>query len=207
MILARIPVELIAGKQNSQISSCGCHFKCAFYVGMTCICCLDVFGVFEIEWMAARYQQGGLCLWWCTLSVSESWARIAQLVWQLVTSLMTKGYKFESSMDKNFLLSMLSRTVLGPTQPPVQWVPGTLSLRLKWQEHETDHSPTTRAKSRIHGTIRSLTHTSLVKHRDSLTFYFYWYLSLHRVIWGTKLAFTWRDWGKPWITPANLTDV
>jgi hypothetical protein len=33
-----------------------------------------------------------------------------------------------------------SRTTLGPTQPPIQWVPGTLSLGVKRPGRETDHS-------------------------------------------------------------------
>jgi hypothetical protein len=30
---------------------------------------------------------------------------------------------------------------LGPTQTPIQWVPGALSLGLKWPGHEADLSP------------------------------------------------------------------
>jgi hypothetical protein len=30
---------------------------------------------------------------------------------------------------------------LGPTQPPIQWVPGALSLGVKWPGCEADHSP------------------------------------------------------------------
>jgi hypothetical protein len=37
--------------------------------------------------------------------------------------------------------SNVSRTALGPTQPPIQWVPVALSLRVKRQGRETDHSP------------------------------------------------------------------
>jgi hypothetical protein len=46
-------------------------------------------------------------------------------------------------MVKNFLFSMLSRQVLGPTQTPIQWVPGALSPGVKRQGRETDHSPPT----------------------------------------------------------------
>jgi hypothetical protein len=42
---------------------------------------------------------------------------------------------------KNFLLSLSSRPALGPVQPPVQWVPGALSPRVKRQVREADHSP------------------------------------------------------------------
>jgi hypothetical protein len=34
-----------------------------------------------------------------------------------------------------------SGTALGPTQPPTQWVPGALSLGVKRQGREADHSP------------------------------------------------------------------
>jgi hypothetical protein len=40
-----------------------------------------------------------------------------------------------------FLFSTASRTALGPTQSPIQWLPGTLSLGVKRPGRETDHSP------------------------------------------------------------------
>jgi hypothetical protein len=30
---------------------------------------------------------------------------------------------------------------MGPTQPPIQWVPEALSLEIKRSEREADHSP------------------------------------------------------------------
>jgi hypothetical protein len=45
-----------------------------------------------------------------------------------------------------FLLTTASRTYLGPTQPPIQWVPGTLSLRVKRPGHEADHLPQSSAE-------------------------------------------------------------
>jgi hypothetical protein len=36
---------------------------------------------------------------------------------------------------------MLSRPTLGPTQPPIQWLPEALSSGVKRQGREADHSP------------------------------------------------------------------
>jgi hypothetical protein len=36
--------------------------------------------------------------------------------------------------------------VLGPTQPPIQWIPGVLSPGVKWPGREADHSPPTSAE-------------------------------------------------------------
>jgi len=39
-----------------------------------------------------------------------------------------------------FVESTVSRTVLGPIQPPIHWVPGALSLAVKRPRREADHS-------------------------------------------------------------------
>jgi len=38
-------------------------------------------------------------------------------------------------------LTTVSRTALETTQPPIQWVPGTLSLGVKRPGREADRSP------------------------------------------------------------------
>jgi hypothetical protein len=43
-------------------------------------------------------------------------------------------------------ISTASRTALGPSQPPIQWVPGVLSLGVKWTGLEADHSPPSSAE-------------------------------------------------------------
>jgi hypothetical protein len=40
-----------------------------------------------------------------------------------------------------FLFTTVSRKALRPTQPPIQWVPRDLSLRVKRPGSEADHSP------------------------------------------------------------------
>jgi hypothetical protein len=41
----------------------------------------------------------------------------------------------------NFFFTTASRTALGPTQPPIQWVSGALSLGVKRPGRKADHSP------------------------------------------------------------------
>jgi hypothetical protein len=40
-----------------------------------------------------------------------------------------------------FLFTTVSRPALKPTQPPIRWVRGALSLEVKQLKHEADHSP------------------------------------------------------------------
>jgi hypothetical protein len=46
----------------------------------------------------------------------------------------------------DFTLHHRVRMVLGPTQPPIQWVPGALSLGVKRPGHEANRSPPSSAE-------------------------------------------------------------
>jgi hypothetical protein len=45
-----------------------------------------------------------------------------------------------------FLFDTMSRPALGPTEPPIQWVLGTLSLGVKGPGREADYSPPSSAE-------------------------------------------------------------
>jgi hypothetical protein len=55
-----------------------------------------------------------------------------------------------------FLFTTASRTALGPTKPPIQWVPGALSLGVKRPGREADHSPPSSVEVTMSGATPSL---------------------------------------------------
>jgi hypothetical protein len=57
------------------------------------------------------------------------------------------GYGLEGrGRGKTFILSRSSRSLPGPTQPPIQCVPGALSPGVKRPGREVDHTPPTSAE-------------------------------------------------------------
>jgi hypothetical protein len=77
-----------------------------------------------------------------------------------------------------FLFTTASRTALGPTQPPIQWVPGALSLGVKRPGHEADHSPPSSAEVKDEWSCTStllyvFMAWCLIKHRDNFTLIFF----------------------------------
>jgi hypothetical protein len=57
---------------------------------------------------------------------------------------------------KRFCLLHSSKPTLGPTQCPVQWVPGALSPGVNWPWREADHSPPSSDEVKNSGTILPL---------------------------------------------------
>jgi hypothetical protein len=57
----------------------------------------------------------------------------------------TTRFRFPASVGI-FPFATASRPTLAPTQPPIQWILGALSPRVKPPGREADHSPTSSAK-------------------------------------------------------------
>jgi hypothetical protein len=57
-----------------------------------------------------------------------------------------RGRNSSRGRVKNFVYSTSSSPALGPTQPPVKWVLGAVSLGVKRPGREADHSPQTTAE-------------------------------------------------------------
>jgi hypothetical protein len=132
---------------------------------------------------------------WSFLSSLGSWRKVCHWLRQvtlikfnfgsLCEIILEPGYGlddrgFESWQGLGiFLFTITSRTALRPSQPPIQWVPGDLSLRVKWPEGKTDHSPPSSAEVKNAWRYTSTPQYvfmswCLVKHRDNFTLlYFY----------------------------------
>jgi hypothetical protein len=87
-------------------------------------------------------------------------------------TIMAIGVQFLARLGI-FLFATASRWALGPTQSHIQWVPGVLSLEVKWLGLEADH----RTPSSTEVNTSNYTSTPsyafmvwcLVKHRDNFT--------------------------------------
>jgi len=78
-----------------------------------------------------------------------------------------------------FLFTTASRPALGPTQPPIQYVPGALSLGVKRPGREVDHLPPSNDEIKNAWSYTSIfpehvfTGWCIIKHID-FTFIHYW---------------------------------
>jgi hypothetical protein len=74
-----------------------------------------------------------------------------------------------------FIFTTASRTALGPAQPPIQWVPGALSLGIQRSGREADHSPPSSAEVKecmelyLHSPNTPSLCDAQLKHRDNFT--------------------------------------
>jgi hypothetical protein len=95
-----------------------------------------------------------------------------------------------------FLFTTTSRPALVPTQPPIQCVPGALSLGLKRPRREDDHSPPSSAKVKewvelyLHSP-NMLSWRVQLKHRDKFYLYAYSLFCLYDVKWSSVSFHLW----------------
>jgi hypothetical protein len=145
-------------------------------VGITwCVWCglVEVVGVTLYSWkyryainVSAKYntEVNLISCWdlWNSLvrhiSYGRSWERTVSIA-RLRAGLL-KGQSSSPGGGKIFLLSMSSRPVLGPTQPPSAWVPGALSLGQSGQGVELTTHFQLVSRSRICRSVDPLPHTS-----------------------------------------------
>jgi hypothetical protein len=98
------------------------------------------------------------------------------------------GFDFRRGLGI-FLFTIVSRTALEPTQPPIQWVWGVLSLGIKRPGREADHLPLSSVEVKNVWGYTSAPNTppcrgAQLKHRDNFRFTFYLTLPCRRrVIW------------------------
>jgi hypothetical protein len=73
--------------------------------------------------------------------------------------IVQSGYNSRQRQDF-FFHTTVSRLVLGPTKPPIQWVLVALSQEVKWQGCKAYHSPSSSAEIRKDGAVPPLPHMS-----------------------------------------------
>jgi hypothetical protein len=88
---------------------------------------------------------GPLIVWSITLRRPRSRDNSVVQPWAAGWTIGVLGFGSRRGLEI-FLFTRASRTALGPTQPPIQWVPGALSLGVKWPGREADHSPPSSAE-------------------------------------------------------------
>jgi hypothetical protein len=113
----------------------------------------------------------------CLLVNNITWSRDSVVSVASGYGRTTEAVGVRVPVVKNFLFPTWSRPALGPTQLPIQWVQGALSLGIKRQGRErlTTHFQSV-PRTKKCGSIQSLPHTpswrnaSLVKDMDNFTF-------------------------------------
>jgi len=97
----------------------------------------------------------------------------------VVTKVWVGWLGFDSWQGQvSFLITSISRPVLGPTKPLILWVLRVLSLGVKQPGHEADHSPPSSAEIKNAWSCTStppyiFMAQCLIKHKNNFTFTIY----------------------------------
>jgi hypothetical protein len=107
---------------------------------------------------------------WCSVKAQE------RLYLYLTYGLDDWGFESREGLGI-ILFTTSSRSALRPTQPPIHWVPGALSLGVRRPRREADHLSRSVPRSRMRGAIPPLPNTpswrgAHLKHKDNYTFTF-----------------------------------
>jgi hypothetical protein len=98
----------------------------------------------------------------CTFSVptisSYSWDSSVGIATSYELDSQEIGVRFPAEARDFFF--EVSRPVLRPSRPPMQWVPGVVSLGVERPGRESDYSPPSNAEMRTGGAIPPVPHTS-----------------------------------------------
>jgi hypothetical protein len=92
--------------------------------------------------------------------IRPAWGLSEGLLLTVKELFVTKFYTGPWNPWLGILFTTASRTALEPTQPPMQWVPGALSLGVKRQGREADHSPPSSAE--VKDCVKLYLHSSLI---------------------------------------------
>jgi hypothetical protein len=110
------------------------------------------------SWQTRYCSSSSLCSVYC---LSDTSANVALVSCDSSVSVVTRLWAGQTGFDSQqgqgvLIFAIASRPALGPTQPPIQWVPGALLPGAKRPWREADHSLHLVPRSRMYGAIPPL---------------------------------------------------
>jgi nitrate reductase NapE component len=109
---------------------------------------------FRYDWIFFRQEDSSF--WILIVCVHPLLSRDSSVSIVLGYGLEDGDSRFDSRRGLGiFLFTTASRTALVPTQPPIQWVPGTVSAGLKRPGREAEHSPPSTPPIRLYDVVLS----------------------------------------------------
>jgi hypothetical protein len=138
---------------------------------MCLLVCMQITSWHTKEIHMRQFSVREICVRWLTASMGL-WQYRCPLWWKAIGVL---GFDSRQGLGI-FLFTTASRTALGPTQPPIQWVPGALTLGYSSRGVKLTIHLHVVLRSRMRGAIPPLTQYAFmawcfVKHRNNFTYY------------------------------------